>query len=341
MAAPIQITNRILAIAQRRKVVNLAAALGIAVLSKFLGGCQVAGQLTLSQPIQSQAAENIASVSVGANQMGPNPFSQWVQDSRVAILTNHLEKREVQPAEPVAIVNFPVPEPFQGKIVREVALPDNQKAIALTFDDGPWPITTPKILDILEQNQVVATFFWVGQHLRAYSEIARETAIAGHEIGNHTWNHHYHQVSEAMAANEIDNTAVWINRISGSQTQLFRPPGGHLTNGLAYYAQKKKYAVVMWSTDSGDTQAGITPPMLVRQVLDNAKPGGIVLLHDGGSDTRTATVEALPEMIEGLKAQGYRFVTVTQLLEMSMRQSLTADSLRRSVVRNTKARPGN
>ena len=97
---------------------------------------------------------------------------------------------------------------------------------------------------------------------------------------------------------------------------MFRPPGGVLNNGLAAYAKSQKYAVIMWSQTSADTDPHAKYQVFVKNVLRDAKPGGIVLMHDGGAD-RQRTVQALPQIISGLKQQGYRFVTVPELLNGS------------------------
>lgn len=202
---------------------------------------------------------------------------------------------------------------FQGTTIREAKLDSQHKAIALTFDDGPWPTTSTQILDILKENNIKATFFWVGRYLQTYPEIGKQVAAAGHAIGNHTWNHQYLKYNEDGAAREIDRTSSLIEELTGIQTSMFRPPGGILNNGLAAYAQKKNYAVVMWSADSFDWRT--LTASLTDNVMRQAKSGGIVLMHDGGGN-RARTVKALPDIIARLRKEGYIFVTVPELLQM-------------------------
>jgi peptidoglycan/xylan/chitin deacetylase (PgdA/CDA1 family) len=202
---------------------------------------------------------------------------------------------------------------FQGTTIRDAKLDSQHKAIALTFDDGPWPTATPQILDILKENNIKATFFWVGRYLQTYPEIGKQVAAAGHAIGNHTWNHEYLKYNEDGAAREIDRTSSLIEELTGVQTSMFRPPGGILNNGLAAYAQKKNYAVVMWSADSFDWRT--LTESLTENVMRQAKSGGIVLMHDGGGN-RARTVKALPDIIARLRNEGYIFVTVPELLQM-------------------------
>jgi peptidoglycan-N-acetylglucosamine deacetylase len=212
-------------------------------------------------------------------------------------------------------VVFGVPKPLQGKTIARVKAKDtSHPVIALTFDDGPWQQNTPKILEILKREQIKATFFWIGKMVENSPQIAKQVVAEGHAIGNHTWHHWYRRMKPAIAAQEIESTASIIYKVTGVKTALFRPPGGILTNGLANYAKKENYAVVMWSDDSKDYRPYSTA-RLVRNVLRQIKSGGIVLMHDGGGD-RKHTVEALPKIIATLKKRGYEFVTVPELLEM-------------------------
>ncbi|MEH2145586.1 polysaccharide deacetylase family protein [Nostoc sp.] len=210
---------------------------------------------------------------------------------------------------------FTVPAKFQGKTVYQVHPRNKEKVIALSIDDGPWPKTTLEMLDILKQNDVKATFFWVGQALQANPDLAKREVAEGYAIGNHTWHHWYRRMDEATAKSEIDRTSDLIYKTTGVKTALFRPPGGFLNNGLAAYAKSQKDAVIMWSLTSADTDPHAKPQAFVNNVLKGAKPGSIVLMHDGGGD-RQRTVQALPQIISGLKQQGYRFVTIPELLQM-------------------------
>ena len=223
---------------------------------------------------------------------------------------------QLPPSAKVENPTFTVPTKFQGKTVYKVQPSNNEKVIALSIDDGPWPKTTLEMLDILKQNDVKATFFWVGQALQANPDLAKREVAEGHAIGNHTWHHWYRRMDEATAKSEIDRTSDLIYKTTGAKTVLFRPPGGFLNNGLAAYAKSQKDAVIMWSLTSADTDPHAKPQAFVNNVLKGAKPGFIVLMHDGGGD-RHKTVEALPQIISGLKQQGYRFVTIPELLKMA------------------------
>ena len=211
-------------------------------------------------------------------------------------------------------VSTDVPSNFQGIVISEAKLPPGKKVIALTFDDGPWPSSTAKVLDILKKNNIKGTFFVVGQNVKNYPDLTKRVVTDGHIIANHTWHHWYHHMNAQTAAYEVANTTDIIYQTTGVKTSLFRPPGGNMRNGVAAYAKSNKYAVIMWSSDSMDySRPGV--PRLINNIFREAKPGGIVLMHDGGGD-RSHTVKALPEIINKFRKQGYEFVTVPELLEM-------------------------
>jgi peptidoglycan/xylan/chitin deacetylase (PgdA/CDA1 family) len=223
-------------------------------------------------------------------------------------------KEQLQPPDNTKDINFNIPAKSQAKIYRRVKLKGNEKLIALTIDDGPWPKTTAAMLDIFQQNNVKATFFWVGASLKNNQEIAKKLVAAGHAIGNHTWSHSTKPMNPITAKNEIECTAQLIYTTTGVKTSLFRPAGGRLNNGLSAYAKTQNYAIFKWSVNSGDTNSS-DPQFIINNVIKGIKPGAIVLLHDGRGD-RTATVKALPEIIRELKQQNYQFVTLPELLDM-------------------------
>lgn len=208
-----------------------------------------------------------------------------------------------------------IPKEFQGLTIYQGKLKPNNKVIALTFDDGPGPKNTAQVLEILKKNNIKATFFMVGSMVKNFPQIAKQVADDGHVIGNHTWHHWYRRMDVATAASEINRTADIIYQTTGVKTTLFRPPGGFLHNGLVDYAKSQKYAVMMWSDESADSQRRGKAINLTKNVLKAVKPGAIVLMHDGGGN-RSRTVQALPEIIDHLKKQGYRFVTIPELLEL-------------------------
>ncbi|MEG4048365.1 polysaccharide deacetylase family protein [Microcoleus sp. Pol17_C1] len=290
---------------RRRKtlIVALMAATG-----SFLLGVTWPINFRANQPLQPIQAQVLA-VSQSQEQQPMSTINKFSQ-----AIANRVEFSQQSLAQLQAIrFQSAVPDQFQGTTIRHAQLDSQRKAIALTFDDGPWPKTTTQILDILKENNIKATFFWVGKYLKNSPEIGQQVAAAGHAIGNHTWSHEYLQYNEDGAAREIDRTSSLIEELTGVQTSMFRPPGGILTNGLATYAQNKNYAVVMWSADSFDWRT--LTESLIDNVMRQANSGGIVLMHDGGGN-RARTVKALPDIIAKLRKEGYSFVTVPELLQM-------------------------
>lgn len=199
----------------------------------------------------------------------------------------------------------------QSHVIHRVRVKPGEKVFALTFDDGPWPRYTREILQMLAAADIKATFFMVGQEVRAHSEIAREVRDAGHAIGNHSWSHPSRPRS---AVAQVRNTDNEIKRVLGFAPNLFRPPYGILKNGMARQAMKEKQTVVMWSADAYDWKRP-GAQRIANRIVRQASPGGIALMHDGGGN-RSQTVAALPIIISTLRARGYRFVTVPELLRM-------------------------
>src|SRR5271165_1610227 len=199
------------------------------------------------------------------------------------------------------------------------------KKIALTFDDGPDPRWTPKILDILKREQVPATFFVIGLDGNQYPELLRREYAEGHEIGNHTYTHPaWDEISKTQARWELNLTQRLIESTLGVKTILFRPPYG-IDHQPEYaeevsqlpFAQDMGYLIIGQKIDPHDWQLVNGKPNpaqeIVDQVLQQANDGNIILFHDGGGD-RTQTIAALPQVIDTLRARGYSFVSVPDLL---------------------------
>jgi peptidoglycan/xylan/chitin deacetylase (PgdA/CDA1 family) len=208
-----------------------------------------------------------------------------------------------------------IPNRFHSQIVRNIEVAPQNRVVALTFDDGPWQKGTPKVLEILRQQKVRATFFMIGRHIQMYPAIAQQVVAAGHGIGNHTWSHKFKPTSPEEIITEIENTTYLLKKATGLRTDLFRPPGGYLHNGLVDYANQKKYLTVMWTVDPADSKPKTTTQQILDHVLKETKPGSIILLHDGGGD-RSATIKALPQIISGLRSQGFSFVSIPELLAL-------------------------
>ncbi len=185
------------------------------------------------------------------------------------------------------------------------------KVFALTFDDGPWPEYTEEVLRVLDAYKVKATFFMVGQEVQRRPELARAVSDAGHAIGGHSWRH---TARPRDPVGEIQRTDAVLKSALGYTPAIFRPPYGLLKNGMARQAIKEKQAVLIWSADSNDWKKS-SASRIASRILSQASPGGVALMHDGGG-SRDRTVAALPNIITGLQARGYRFVTIPELLRL-------------------------
>ncbi|MEK8130961.1 polysaccharide deacetylase family protein [Paenibacillus filicis] len=191
----------------------------------------------------------------------------------------------------------------------------DQKLIALTFDDGPNPVYTPQILDLLHAYEAKGTFFVLGKRVQMYPAIAIREVNDGHEIANHTFDHHYlKNYPPDRLVNEIRQTQEVIFDITEQMPHVFRPPGGFYNDQLLDSMKEDKLTVVMWSwyQDTKDWRKPGTSK-IVQQVLSNVHNGDIVLFHDLEGDC-TQTVEALKIILPELKARGYQFVTVSDLI---------------------------
>jgi polysaccharide deacetylase family sporulation protein PdaB len=203
----------------------------------------------------------------------------------------------------------------RGEVVWEV--PTDQKVIALTFDDGPNPVYTPQILDLLDQYHAKATFFVVGSRVKKYPQVAKELVLRGHEIANHTYRHpNLGKISFQQFQAEMEQTKMAILEATGITSHLFRPPGGYYDERIVNAARQAGYLVVMWSWHQ-DTRDWANPGthLVVRKVLSNARNGDIVLFHDNGGD-RSQTIDALEKILPELKQRGYRFITVSELVNI-------------------------
>jgi peptidoglycan/xylan/chitin deacetylase (PgdA/CDA1 family) len=183
-------------------------------------------------------------------------------------------------------------------------------AVALTFDDGPWPDSTPRVLAILRQERVPATFFLVGQQVRRHPDLLQQEVQAGVTFGTHSFSHPqpFGQLPDAAIAQEIDQGLAALAD-NGVRTGLFRPPGGAIAPAVLSSARRRGLRTVLWTVDPADWRRGTRPEQIVQRVLAATGPGSIVLLHDGGGD-RSATVAALPQIIKGLKQRKLAFVTL-------------------------------
>jgi len=197
------------------------------------------------------------------------------------------------------------------------------KQIALTFDDGPYGTPTIEVLSILKKENVHATFFVIGQNVEKYPEITKEIVANGNIIANHTYNHpeDLTKVSLKEFYSEISKTEDAIFSVTHLWTGLFRAPYGNTSPEMLKELEKDDYTLVGWDVDPVDWDySKSTPELIEKTVLEEVKPGAIIIFHDG-RDThinypRGNLIKALPKTIEALKKEGYTFVTVDKLLNI-------------------------
>lgn len=201
----------------------------------------------------------------------------------------------------------------QGLVVARVQT--TRRVVALTFDDGPHPMWTPIVQERLAQARVPATFFLIGHDVAQRPDLMRAELARGDEIGDHTFRHPVlTKVHPDKARAEIRAGLAAIVANGGPRPVLFRPPYGKTSEAIDAMARAEGMRTILWDlslehyVDHGPVARG------VAKLVDAVRPGSIILAHDGGKSNRSRTLEALPLLIAQLKARGYRFVTVSQLL---------------------------
>ncbi len=196
----------------------------------------------------------------------------------------------------------------------------NEKVVAITFDDGPHPRFTPKILDILKENDAKATFFVLGKHAEWYSKALVQVKEEGHEIGNHSYSHmDIKKTSEEVIKFEIEKTQEVIFKLTGNKPSLFRPPFGFYNEKLLNILKESDLKAILW-TETQDPLDWNHPGVdkIVKKVLSNAQSGDIILLHDY-AEGECEAIDALKIILPELKKRGYRFVTISELLNVELR----------------------
>ncbi len=251
----------------------------------------------------------------------------------------------------MALVGFAVYEGYKvvespsnqlfGKTL--VSGPRNARVVALTYDDGPNPPYTDELLSVLRAEHVHATFFLVGRAVAVYPEVVRREVRDGNAIGNHTWGHdHLVLYDRSGLRRTLQRADRAIFAATGEHTRIMRPPYGGRDWLVLGEVRKLGYTPVMWSVPLADDWEDPPAPVIAARILRYAGDGAIIDLHDGNQGIVCAKLHAAPRLcdrsadvaatrliIEALKRQGYRFVTIPQLLEMQA-----------PIARRTRARAG-
>jgi peptidoglycan/xylan/chitin deacetylase (PgdA/CDA1 family) len=192
-------------------------------------------------------------------------------------------------------------------------VPVTDKYIAITFDDGPHPQNTPRLLDMPRARNIKATFYVVGRNVDLYPQVVRRAVAEGHEIGNHSYSHRlFSKMGDSEIRDELNRTRDAIARAAGVQPRTLRPPyGGLLQRQREWVNAEFGYPTILWSVDPLDWQRPGTSAVCSR-ILTKTTAGSIILAHD----LHAQTVSAMPATLDGLLQRGFKFVTVSQLLAM-------------------------
>jgi peptidoglycan/xylan/chitin deacetylase (PgdA/CDA1 family) len=184
--------------------------------------------------------------------------------------------------------------------------------VALTFDDGPWPVQTRRVLKVLRHYHVQATFFMVGNLVARYPGIVRDVERAGMPIGNHSWDHPIDPPLADLAPHriqtEVQSTSAALED-AGTHPFLVRPPGGSYDDEVLREVRQDGMRTVTWDVDPQDYVGSKSKKDIAKAVLSHVRPGSIVLLHDGGGD-QSATINALPTIIKGIRKMGLELVAI-------------------------------
>jgi peptidoglycan-N-acetylglucosamine deacetylase len=192
-------------------------------------------------------------------------------------------------------------------------IPTTDKVVALTYDDGPNPPYTDQILQVLQDLDVKATFFLLGEELEKHPEYVEKISSLGHDIGNHSWSHaQLIFKSPAFINNEINKTDTLIKSLGYNKEIHFRAPYGRKLFILPWILSSQNRKHILFDVAPDDWECP-SVDSIVDKVMQSVKPGSIILFHDGGGD-RSQTVQATRIVIEKLKADGYKFLTIGQVL---------------------------
>lgn len=210
------------------------------------------------------------------------------------------------------LIKLLITAPWRNKFVFH-KLKSGENKIAITFDDGPHPENTVRLLEILNNEKAKATFFVSGSEVEKYPGLLKDIDDEGHEIGNHSFSHR--KVSEMGLQNYlcgIEKTSMLIQRYSRQKDHLFRPPFGEFNFALFNYIIKSRFAYVSWSIDSQDSYIRKKDELVQSMNGVNSKDGDIILFHEDYK----STIDALPEIIRDIRMCGFTFASVSELLRI-------------------------
>jgi len=186
--------------------------------------------------------------------------------------------------------------------------------IAMTFDDGPSAVLTPKLLDLLAAHHIKATFFVIGENVAEHPDIVARAAREGHEIASHSWSHpNLAKMSQESVRSQLQRTDDAIKSATGKSPTLMRPPYGSITEREKRWIHDEfGYDIILWDVDPLDWKRP-GPAVVRNRILKETRPGSIVLAHD----IHPGTIEAMPSTFDELEAKSFKFVTVSELIDMA------------------------
>lgn len=288
----------------RANVLLGAAVVAVALLGASMGSAANAGLAGSPGPLQVATATTMASSDAGPGiGTAGGRYVPAVRGSAVQLTPT------LPPPSVPDWATGSVPGCAPGSLIRSVDT-GGRRLVSFTFDDGPWPRNTAAIMDAFSARGLTATFFMIGEHLRAYPEIGRSVVQRGFAVGNHSMSHRY---SASRIASEIGPMNALIEQVLGVRTPYFRSPG--LTQGsviqatLAATGQCNLFTSVVLGDHLEPRRSA---SQLCSSFAANLKPGQIVLLHDGGS--HAPTVAAVPCMLDVALSRGYEVVSLAELL---------------------------
>ncbi len=218
------------------------------------------------------------------------------------VFFGRIEEKIVVPGTPMSYQEKVPEKAFRGNLI-------GKKLVALTFDDGPSRITTPQLLDILEEKKAVATFFELGRLADANAEIVQRVVEQGSEVGSHTYSHqNLIRISRGAVEDDKDETDEVFKEILGEVPRLTRPPYGDYNDKVAEILDTP---LILWSVDSRDWESR-DPEKIEEIAVEQARDGSIILFHD----IYQTTIDSIPEIIDKLREEGFEFVTVSGLAEI-------------------------
>lgn len=274
--------------------------------------CAVAASLAACQNVRTQSDVEPQVITIRSGQ---------TQRTEAPVAAPTMGTPE-ETATPAATPTPPTPAKPKRKISYNSVAVDGPY-LAMTFDDGPHPELTPRLLDLLKERGIKATFYVVGKCVDAYPQIMKRMVQEGHEVGHHTYTHPaLNKISAAKFQSEMDRTTEAIVKVTGEKPSTIRPPYG-ATNATINRKLSEEYGmtVIMWSVDPLDWKYR-NSTRVANEIIAGAKPGAIILAHD----IHASTVAAMPAALDTLLAKGYRFVTVSELLDMEKPPAQPASS---------------